>query len=329
MGGTKPQDLGGGVWMIDLMEAGRPRRTACYVVRGDRTGIIEVGSSLSRGRILDGLRALGLAPGDVDYIVVTHVHLDHAGGTGHLLPAMPNAAVVCHPLAQRHLADPSRLLAGARAVYGERLEAIFGPVLPVPAERLLVRQDGESVDLGQGHALTFYDAPGHARHHLVAYDPAVQTIFSGDAIGIRYASTPIDPPFSSVYAASSPSDFDLRASLATLERLSALGAERVCHAHFGCTEPAAVAFERTRATATDFDRIARRVRAGGGGWKDVAAELRTYIQADLRRLGCPDPHFLALVERDIEVNAMGLFMALEREDTRAWGRKSERGDRVP
>lgn len=310
------QDLGHGVQMIDLMEGAQRGRTGCYVVRGDRTAIVEVGSSLSRDQIRNGLRALGVAPEAVKYVIVTHIHLDHAGGTGSLLPFLPNAKVVCHPRAHRHLVDPSRLLAGARAVYGDRLEAAFGEVLPVPAERLLVREDGEQLDLGGGHLLTFYDTPGHARHHFSIHDRAAAGIFAGDTVGIRYVPEFTGWNATPICVSASPSDFDLQAMRSSIDRLSRLGARRIYHGHFGVTEPAALAFERTLETAAAFDRVAREAFMPGVGWEPVAVALREYLRRDLRRYGIEVSGPLGALESDVEVNAKGLVMALEREQAR-------------
>lgn len=311
------QELGHGVQMIDLMEGGRRARTGCYVIRGESAAIVEVGSSHAVPRVLAGLQALGLAPEQIEYAIVTHIHLDHSGGAGTLLPSLPNATVVCHPRAQRHLVDPSRLIAGARAVYGDRLEAEFGEVRPVPAERILVRQDGETLDLGRGHLLTFYDTPGHAKHHFSVHDPAAGGVFTGDTAGIRYPPEFTGWSETVAYVSSSPADFDLPTLRDSLARLAGLRPDRVYHGHFGVTEPAATAFARTLETAEAFDRIARAAYRPGIGWETIAAGLREYIRTDLRAHGLQaGTETLGALESDVEINAKGLLMALQREQAR-------------
>ncbi|PWK07467.1 MBL fold metallo-hydrolase [Tumebacillus permanentifrigoris] len=307
-----PQDLQHGVYMIDLLESGERGRTASYIVRGDQqTALIETGSSHSSQRILDSITALGLSPADIDYVIVTHIHLDHSGGVGYILPQFPNAKVVCHPRASRHLIDPTRLIAGASAVYGDELERIFGTILPVPEDRVLVREDGETIDLG-GRVLTFYDTPGHARHHFSIQDSGSNGIFTGDTVSIRYVPELTGWDFTCLFPSTSPSEFDRDAVFRTIERLEQLQPERIYHTHFGVTEPASTAFERTRQTIADYDDFAREMFRPGLPWEDLAERIRAYIRADLAAHG---HHVVDLsgIELDIELNAKGLLFVLEKE----------------
>ncbi|MGZ4105932.1 MAG: MBL fold metallo-hydrolase [Tumebacillaceae bacterium] len=299
------------IYLFDLQEAGERGRTGSYVIRGEKNAIVDVGSSHARERILEAIAEIGLTPEQIDYVIVTHIHLDHSGGVGYLLPLLPNATVVCHPRAARHLIDPSRLIAGATAVYGD-LEPIFGQILPVPEERVLIREDGETIDLGQGHLLTFYDTPGHARHHFSIHDAGSNGIFTGDTVGIRYVPELTGWDFICMFPSSSPSEFDLAAVHTSIERLQQLGAERIYHAHFGVTEPASYAFERTKQTASDYDRMAREMFAPVMSWEPLAEKIREYIRTDLAQAG-HHVHDLSGIELDITLNAQGLLYVLERE----------------
>ncbi|WP_227874258.1 MBL fold metallo-hydrolase [Tumebacillus algifaecis] len=311
------KDLGHDVSMIDLMEQKERGRSACYVVRGEKIAIIETGSSLSAPYILAGLKELGISPEQVEYVIVTHIHLDHAGGVGYILPNFPNATVVAHPRAGRHLIDPSRLIQGAQAVYGDNLPTLYGEILPVPAERVLIREDGEQVDLGNGHLLTFYDTPGHAKHHFSIHDPAARGIFSGDTVGVRYAPELTGWDFTCIYPSTSPTDFDRDAVLRSIEKLERLPeVDRIFHTHFGPTEPAAIAYERTRKTVTDFDRLARELFEPELDYKVLAEAIRDYIRTDLAAAG-HTVHELSGIEFDIELNAKGMLYALEREHAKA------------
>jgi glyoxylase-like metal-dependent hydrolase (beta-lactamase superfamily II) len=299
--------------MIDLMEREERGRSACFVVRGEKIAIIETGSSLSAPYILAGLKELGIAPEQVEYVIVTHIHLDHAGGVGYILPNFPNATVVAHPRAGRHLIDPSRLIQGAKAVYGDDLERLYGEILPVPAERVLIRDDGEQLDLGGGHLLTFYDTPGHAKHHFSIHDPAARGIFTGDTVGLRYVKELTGWDFECIYPSTSPTDFDRDAVMRSIEKLERLpGVDRIFHTHFGPTEPASLAFERTRKTVDDIDRLARDMFQPGMDYKDLAERLREYIRADLAKEGHVVQE-LRGIEFDIELNAKGLLCVLEKE----------------
>lgn len=309
-----PVDLGNGVYMIDLVDP-EPGRSSCYILKGEKNAIIEVGSSHAQPRIMEGIAKVGLQPADIDYVIVTHIHLDHSGGLGSIMPLLPNATAVCHPRAARHLIDPSRLIAGAAAVYGDELERIFGTILPVPEERLIIREDGEQIDLGSGHLLTFYDTPGHARHHFSIHDPAARGIFTGDTIGVRYVKSLTGWDFECIFPSTSPSEFDRHAVMVSCEKLEALNPERIFHTHFGPTEPASEAFARTRKTVDDYDQMARDAFAAGATDAELAEKIREYIRADLAKEG----HLvqdLSGIELDIKLNAQGLLFVLEREQAK-------------
>ncbi|MFC4768144.1 MBL fold metallo-hydrolase [Effusibacillus consociatus] len=304
--------LGHEVTIIDLMEGGMQGRTGCYVIKGEKIAIIETGSSHAAPYILAGLKELEIAPEQVDYIIVTHIHLDHSGGVGYILPNFPNATVIVHPRGAKHLIDPSRLIVGARAVYGDMLEQAFGQILPVPEDRVLIREDGETIDLGAGRVLTFYDTPGHARHHFSIHDPVSEGIFSGDTVGIRYVKQYTGWDFEPIYPSTSPSEFDREAAFASIDKLEKLGAKRIYHGHFGMTEPASLAFERTRKTVAAFDDIARSCYAPGIDLSVIAEKLGEYMKQDLADQGHPITD-LTCFELDLAVNSMGLLFTLEKE----------------
>lgn len=304
--------LGHDITIIDLMEGGVPGRTACYVVKGEKTAIIETGSSLSAPHILAGLEKLDIRPEQLDYIIVTHIHLDHSGGAGYILPHFPNATVVVHPRGVRHLIDPSRLIEGARAVYEDLLEQMFGQVSPVPEERILIRDEGETVDLGGGRVLTFYDTPGHARHHFSIYDPVSEGIFTGDTIGIRYVKQFTGWDFEPIFPSTSPSEFDRDAVFASADKLEKLGAKRIYHSHFGMTEPASIAFERTRETVAAFDDLARANCVSGTKWTQLAEILKDYMREDIEKQGYRVDNFDGF-ELDLMLNSKGLLYTLEKK----------------
>ena len=159
----------------------RPQMAACYLLETDAAvAVIETGNNQSTARILDVLERRGRRLEEVTHVIVTHVHLDHAGGSGKLLQQLPAATLYVHPRGARHMMDPSRLEASARAVYGdEEYERMHGALVPVPADRVQIVQDGECLSVGR-RELEFMDAPGHARHHFCVWDAASRGWFSGD-----------------------------------------------------------------------------------------------------------------------------------------------------
>ncbi|HEY0180500.1 MAG TPA: MBL fold metallo-hydrolase, partial [Dokdonella sp.] len=180
------ETLDDGVTTIDIgLE--RPRFAACYLIEaGGAAALFDAGTNYSVPRVLATLTARGLDPGDVRYVIASHVHLDHAGGAGALLRELPNATVLAHPRGVRHLVDPSALQRSAERVYGTEVVArTYGQLVPVPPERLRALADDETVDL-EGRLLRFMDSPGHALHHVTLYDELSSGWFTGDCFGISY-----------------------------------------------------------------------------------------------------------------------------------------------
>ena len=167
-------------------------------------------------------RRRGVAPAQVDYVILTHVHLDHAGGAGQLMARFPNARLTVHPRGARHMIDPSRLLAATVAIYGEEeTRRIYGEILPVPRERVIETPEGATLRLA-GRELLFLDAPGHARHHVVVRDGETGHIFAGDTFGLSYRELDQDGRQFS-FPTTSPSQFDPPALHRSIDRMLALG----------------------------------------------------------------------------------------------------------
>lgn len=176
-------DLGNGITLIDTAFQ-RPQMAACYLMEQDNeVAIIETGTKDTVPLIFDVLTQKKIAASQVKYVIVTHVHLDHAGGAGRLMDALPHATLIVHPKGQRHMVDPSKLQAGATAVYGEEeFNKTYGDLIAIAENRTHATKDGEILKLG-GRALTFIDTPGHARHHFCVYDELSKGIFTGDTFG--------------------------------------------------------------------------------------------------------------------------------------------------
>ena len=220
-------DIGSGVYLIDTAMAGYSSIVASYFLAASKPCLVETGSALSSGTVQRALARWGVAAGDLATIVVTHIHLDHAGGVGDLAAAYPNAQVVVHQRGARHLADPERLLVSARRVYGELFDTVFGDLRPTDAARLRAVEDVDVVDLGDGRTLTSYYTPGHAQHHVGLVDSATGDVYVGDAAGVYIPDLDVLRP------STPPPDFDLPTALASLRRLAALDPARLLFSHFG------------------------------------------------------------------------------------------------
>ena len=250
-------DLGHAVFQIDTRMAGYDGITAGYLIRGDRPCLVETGTAPSAPVMRDALAALGVGPADLATIVVTHIHLDHAGGTGDIAEMFPSAEVVVHELGARHLADPSRLMASARMVYGAELDDLFGTLAPTPAARIRAVERTGVVDLGGGRMLASHYSPGHARHHVGLIDSVSGDLYVGDAAGIYIQETGDMRP------ATPPPDFDLEVALESLRMFGALQPTRLLFSHFGPVTAVAEALDRSAAEISIWVEETRRARTAG------------------------------------------------------------------
>ncbi|MBV9100285.1 MAG: MBL fold metallo-hydrolase, partial [Candidatus Dormibacteraeota bacterium] len=227
-----------GILQLDTMLGGMDQLTAGFLVDGPQPALVETGSQSSAETVRQELMAAGLGPGDLRWIVVTHIHLDHAGGVGDLARIFPNATVIVHEQGARHLADPSRLIGSASRVYGPLLDGLYGRMQPVPQERLVAAGDGYRVDVGDGRFLLMVDSPGHAKHHHAVLDEHTGTLLVGDAVGVQL------PGVGELRPATPPPDFDLEQAAVSLQRFRQLRPERVVLTHYGTVgEPQATLSE--------------------------------------------------------------------------------------
>ena len=212
--------------IIDAHQFGVPKSGAIYLIRGTSVALVESGTAVSAERTLAILKTLAVTP---ELIFLTHIHLDHAGGAGHLARAFPKAKVVVHKRGLRHLADPSRLIEGVRSA-SPALFPHYGEPLPIPEHQLLPVTGGEVFDLGQGVGMEAIATPGHAPHHVCYYERLSRTVFTGDAVG--HWNNPVDIPLTV------PPRFDLSRSLESLQVLANLAPTHLAFTHFGIADDA-------------------------------------------------------------------------------------------
>jgi hydroxyacylglutathione hydrolase len=308
-------DQGEGIYTVDTVYD-RPLQTAVHLlVEGRRAAVIDTGTSHAVPRILAALGARGVAPAQVDYVILTHVHLDHAGGAGQLMARLPNARLAVHPRGARHMVDPGRLLSATVAIYGEaQTRRVYGEILPVPAARVVETAEGATLRLG-GRTLEFLDAPGHARHHVVARDAATGSLFAGDAFGLSYRELDRDGR-QFVFPTTSPSQFDPPALRRTLERMLALRPPALYVAHFGkLTSPGALGADLGRLVDAHV-LLAERHRGAGAERKRLLVEgVTSLVLGERERQGwrLSREKLLELFALDIELNAQGLEAWLDSE----------------
>lgn len=308
------QDIGFGITTIDTGYI-RPGFDASHmIVEEGRVALVDVGTSRSVQRILQVLEEKGIARRDVRYVMVTHVHLDHAGGAGKLLQNLPEAQLVVHPRGAPHMIDPGKLIEGATAVYGkERFDSLYGKIEPVPAERVIVARDGFELGIN-GRPLVFMDTPGHARHHYCIWDAFSSGIFSGDTFGLSYREFDTENgPF--IFPTTTPVQFDPEAMHISIERLLAFNPRRIFLTHYGCVENIPQLAVRLHGMINAFVQLARDMATEGERREiDLVAGLKSLLLKALRAHNCrmPEHQISELLALDLELNAQGLSIWLDK-----------------
>lgn len=302
-----------GITAVDT-EYIHPGHAAAHIVQhGGRAAFVDVGTNSSVPYLLAALDVLGIAREAVDYLLLTHVHLDHAGGAGELMRQLPNATAVLHPRGAPHMIDPAKLIVGSRAVYGdERFRLLYGDIVPIPAERVRATRDGDSVSLA-GRQLEILHTPGHALHHQVFVDRAHACMFTGDTFGLSYRE--LDSPQGAfIIPTTTPTQFDPEQLIASVDRLLSYSPEAMYLMHFSRVTDVPRLAESLKAQIRELARIAEQSAAA----PDPAAAIRAGMAGLWRELairhGCPLPpeRVLALLEGDLELNTQGLVVWLER-----------------
>jgi glyoxylase-like metal-dependent hydrolase (beta-lactamase superfamily II) len=287
-----------GIVGIDTHMGGLPEITAGYLVLGERPALIETGPARVASVVAEGVAKAGLAPGDLGWIVLSHIHLDHGGGVGDLVRAFPNATVVVHPFGARHLVDPERLLASSARVYGELMDTVYGGLTPVEASRIKAVEDGEVIDLG-GRRLELIHAPGHARHHTGVFEPDAGALFAGDGVGVLLPGNQVLRP------ATPPPDFDRDLAVGSLRAFAARSPAHLVLTHFGPISPPAERLAEAEERLLRWcDAAEAAAREHGPDVDHIEAALRERFEREEgHEAGAPDTFRLL---NSYESNAAGL-----------------------
>jgi len=285
-----------GVIELDTLLGGWKQVTAGYVIEGEAPVLVETGSQSSVQVLLAQLERLGIGAADLAGVVVTHIHLDHAGGVGDVARAFPGATVYVHPRGARHLADPARLVDSASRVYGPLLDSLYGRLDPTPPERIHILEDGEEIRVGPTRSLTAVDSPGHAKHHLALHDSLSGVLFAGDAVGVKLPDGGVLRP------STPPPDFDLSQALHSLQRFAERRPTGLALAHYGLlADPLSVLAEADGTLRKWADVAESAFRSG----RDIADALAVEFASDLD--GVPEEHREKLeVMNGVHSNAAGL-----------------------
>jgi glyoxylase-like metal-dependent hydrolase (beta-lactamase superfamily II) len=304
-------NLGNDVFQIDTRMAGYTGITAGYLIRGSRPCLVETGTAPSAPIVRDALASLGVGPADLASVVVTHIHLDHAGGAGDIAAMYPAAEIVVHERGARHLADPTRLMASAKMVYGDALDRLFGALAPVPAARIRAVGETGSVDLGDGRQLSAHYSPGHAKHHVGLIDWGSGDLYVGDAAGVYIPDT------GDLRPATPPPDFDLAVALASLRLFASLAPTRLLFSHYGPADDVPAILERSAEELSVWVAETRAARSAGLDLDHAVAMVRERTVSRYASLAPgADPDVAAKFERisGAASNVGGIWHWLEKTE---------------
>ena len=269
--------------------------------------IIETGTNYSVPHVKDALSQIGLSFSDVSYVIPTHVHLDHAGGAGLLMMQCQNAALVVHPRGARHLIDPSKLVAGAKAVYGEnKFKEYYGEIFPIDANRVIQADDNFILDF-DGRELRFIDTPGHARHHFCIWDKATKSMFTGDTFGISYRDLDHQDELY-ILPSTSPVQFDPEALIQSINRIMEFKPERVCLTHFSAIKPTKKATNKLIESIHFVSNLAIKYADKNESESIIYKKMMDYFLEGLNEIGFQNNDYAKdRLSLDVLINTQGLI----------------------
>jgi glyoxylase-like metal-dependent hydrolase (beta-lactamase superfamily II) len=302
-----------GITAVDT-EYLHPGHAASHIIQdGDRAAFVDVGTNYSVPHLLDALEVLGIALEAVDYVFLTHVHLDHAGGAGLLLEALPNARAVLHPRGAPHMTDPEKLIAGSKAVYGEeRFNKLYGALRPISAERMRITQDGLRLQLGQ-RELEIIHTPGHAMHHYAVVDAAHASIFPGDTFGVSYRELDsVRGAF--ILPATTPTQFDPEQHIASIDRMAAYRPESMYLMHFSRVTHIARLASDLKDRIRELVDITERNAEAPDRYEAIRGDMLSLWLGLARKHGVQlgDAEIARLLEGDLDLNTQGLIVWVDR-----------------
>ena len=309
------QEYAGGVHVID---AGfhREHMAACYLVEaGSEVAFIEVGTNSSTPRLMKTLQERGWKPQDVRYVIVTHVHLDHAGGAGSLMQLLPDATFLVHPYGARHMIDPAKLEAGSRAVYGDEMfERIYGKLIPVPETRMQIMQDGDEVTLGN-RQLRFMDTAGHARHHFCVHDSLTNGWFTGDTFGLSYREFDTENG-AFLVPTTTPIQFDPEPLKESVRKLVADKPDCMYLTHYGRVEDVQHLAVKMIEGVDMLVAIAGQYKDDGSRRQKIETAMNDWFMEGLRKHGVtlPQEKCQELLRSDVVLNTQGIEFWLDHRD---------------
>ncbi|HOB46344.1 MAG TPA: MBL fold metallo-hydrolase [Zoogloea sp.] len=305
--------FGHGIYAVDSGYTGSGVAAIHLIEEGGRAALVDTGNNAALVHVEQALAETGLSPESVDYVLLTHIHLDHAGGAGAFMQAFPNARLVVHPRGARHMIEPSKLFAGVSAVYGpERAKALYGELIPVPAERVVEATDGLELSLA-GRTIRVFDTPGHARHHVCYFDTASRSFFTGDTFGLSYRQLDVAGR-PSIFPTTTPVQFEPDAMHASVARMEAEQPTAMYLTHYAqVTDVPRLAADLHRLIDAHVAIAELHAAAGDGRKALIENDIWELVGSEARRQGwtLPEAEWRKLLALDVELNAQGLDVWLQ------------------
>ena len=281
---------------------------AIYLLRqGNEVAIIETGNKYSATNVQKALKMDGLSFSDVTYIIPTHVHLDHAGGAGELMNRCENAQLIVHPRGARHMINPSKLIEGAMAVYGEEnFKKLYGEITPIESRRVIEADDNFILNF-EGRELQFIDTPGHARHHFCVWDKQTESMFTGDTFGISYRDLDKENEVY-IFPSTSPVQFDPEALIKSIYKIMEYKPQRVCLTHFAAIKPTQKVVDQLIDGIHFVSNLAKKYATENDAELIIQDEMMSYFLKGIKKVRNDDLEFCRdRLKLDVEINTQGLI----------------------
>jgi|TARA_B110000438_G_scaffold150691_1_gene144824 glyoxylase-like metal-dependent hydrolase (beta-lactamase superfamily II) len=281
---------------------------AIYIIQqNNKVAIIETGTTYSISNVQIALEKIHLSFVDVAYIIPTHVHLDHAGGAGELMKQCQNASLIVHPRGARHMIDPTKLIAGAMAVYGkQKFKKLYGEIIPIEASRVIEAVDNFILDF-DGRELKFIDTPGHAKHHFCIWDKQTESMFTGDTFGISYRDLDHKDEIY-IFPSTSPVQFDPEELIKSIHKIMEYNPQRVCLTHFAAIRPTHKVVEQLIDGIHFVSNLAKKYATEDDAKLLIHNDMMSYFLKGFKKIGVKDLDFCReRLELDVKINTLGLI----------------------
>lgn len=304
--------FGDGIYAVDSGYTGPDVAAIHLIEEGGRAALVDTGNNDSLRHVLEALAETGLSAESVDFVLLTHIHLDHAGGAGAFMQAFPNAKLVVHPRGARHMAEPSKLFAGVSAVYGpERAKELYGELIPVPMARIIEAGDGHELNLG-GRVIRVFDTPGHARHHVCYFDTKSRAFFTGDTFGLSYRTLDVGGK-PSIFPTTTPVQFEPEAMHASIRRMEAEQPTAMYLTHYAQVRDVPRLAADMHRLIDAHVAIAERHAVAEGRKNLIEQDIWALVGEEATRAGwtVPEAEWRRILALDVELNAQGLDVWLD------------------